>query len=203
MDGHAATYWASATATLQPVTFVVDFGERFHLHDIDITWEFPAKAFSISLSSDGERFSEAFSTDVNSLMETHVPLGADARAAKLTMIEAPVGGLRLPRARTPRPLLRWWLQAHPTLGVANGRHLFGIKSIAAHAPRVSTIVEPCARAASSKDARDKYFAVSVGAAVQDAGRRLWAEVPALEAGARCRCGASAGHGLGARLGPRA
>merc|ERR1719166_453177 len=72
-------------------------------------------------------------------------------------------------------------EPHPTLGAFNGRRLYGIRSLAVHAPRMTTVVEDCAEAARSQDARDKYFPSAVGGLSLESGRRARAEVPSLEA----------------------
>ena len=54
-----------------------------------ISWEFPAKAFAVSLSTDGSKWIEAFATDTNVLNMTHIPLGYEyATKAKIVMHEA-------------------------------------------------------------------------------------------------------------------
>ena len=81
VDGKLNTYWASEpTTSHDPVEFVIDFGEALPLHRGEIVWEFPAKAFTISLSSDGTNWVDVFSTDSNSLRVTRFPLGLGASA---------------------------------------------------------------------------------------------------------------------------
>jgi hypothetical protein len=54
-----------------------------------LSWEFPARAFSVSLSADGQHFQEAFATDANVVTSSQVPLGnADARILRIVMHEA-------------------------------------------------------------------------------------------------------------------
>ena len=53
-----------------------------------ITWEFPAKSFVVSLSSDGLEWSDTFATDTNMMNVSHIPLGYQyAAKAKITMHE--------------------------------------------------------------------------------------------------------------------
>ena len=66
----------------------VDFGEARPLQRVEILWEFPAKSFSISLSSDGLSWADVYSTDANGLKESFVNLGhQSARKLRLSMRE--------------------------------------------------------------------------------------------------------------------
>ena len=72
----------------EPVVMTVDFGEARPLQRVEILWEFPAKSFSISLSSDGLSWAEVYSTDANGLKESFVNLAhQSARKLRLTMRE--------------------------------------------------------------------------------------------------------------------
>ena len=83
------TFWASQfDATEDPIEFVIDFGETKKLHSAELSWEFPAKTFSVSLSADGEHYAEAFGTDTNVLRATRVALnGRGARKLRIAMHE--------------------------------------------------------------------------------------------------------------------
>ena len=88
VDNSEGTYWASKfDDTGKPVTLTLDVGGENYVQDMTIEWEFPAKAFSISTSTDGNIFTEAYSTDVNNLMVSHVPLGQKAKFIKIVMTE--------------------------------------------------------------------------------------------------------------------
>lgn len=66
----------------------LDFGEARPLQRVEILWEFPAKSFSISLTSDGLSWAEVYSTDSNGLKESSVNLGhQSARKLRLSMRE--------------------------------------------------------------------------------------------------------------------
>ena len=106
---------------------------------------------------------------------------------KVTMTEVlpPCACLPLQATRAKRLPIA---QPHPTLGALGGHRLYGIRTFAVHAPAMVTVAEPCADAARTKDARDKYFAVSVRESSSDAGKRLEGELPAFEARA-CSAGA--------------
>ena len=71
-------------------------------------------------------------------------------------------------------------QPHPTHGRLGGRQLYGIAAFRVRGPRTLTVVEDCAEAARSSDARDKYFAASVPGASVSVNARLAGELPALE-----------------------
>ena len=134
-----------------------------------------------------------FSTDVNSLFLTKAYLGyasaAKARLVRRESLRALVSavwsferGLRgrrlelVPRLvsspRRSRPTAgaaQVLKKPHPLYGLVAGKPSYAIRRISLLAPRLATIVEPCASAAESTDARDKYFLSSAerqGAAVQ-------------------------------------
>ena len=89
VDDNAETFWASKfDDTSSPVEYVIDFGEVRALASVEVSWEFPAKAFTVSLSADGEHFSEAFATDANVLKYSKVLLGsAHAQKLRISMQE--------------------------------------------------------------------------------------------------------------------
>jgi len=70
---------------------------------------------------------------------------------------------------------------HPTHGSFEGHSLYGINTVAVYSPGMSMIVEDCANAAKSADARDKYFQVHVGEFDPSAAKAMASELPALEA----------------------
>ena len=89
VDDNAATFWASRYDTSDPVEYVIDFGEVHKLASVELSWEFPAKAFTVSVSADGEHFTEAYATDANVLKYSSVSLGsASARKLRIAMHEA-------------------------------------------------------------------------------------------------------------------
>ena len=66
----------------------LDIGETQPLQRVEIVWEYPAKSFSLSVSSDGLSWSEVYATDVNGLQKTSVNLGhQSARKLRLIMRE--------------------------------------------------------------------------------------------------------------------
>jgi len=159
VDGNAASYWASKLDDVkEPVTFSIDLGETEILDSMEIDFEFPAKSFAVSLSTDGTHFIESFSTDVNVLKTTRIPLGGKiASKAKLIMHEP-----------------------HPVYGKFEGHSLYGIKSISLNAQQMKTVVDECAKAAKSSDARDKYFLSYAKGFDPYPAKSLRSEVPLLE-----------------------
>ena len=61
-----------------------------------------------------------------------------------------------------------------------GHQLYGIKSVAVYADRLSAVVSDCATAAKSSDARDKYFLSYVTESDPFPAKSLRSELPALE-----------------------
>lgn len=140
VDGQEASFWSSAANPAGSVSIEFDFGEARHLKAVEIDWEHPAESFSIEVSQDGQTWATAFSTDVNSVFGTHEDLGfALARKARVVM-----------------------KKTHPLYGLVAGRKYYAARRISFIAPRLTTIVEPCAAAAASHDARDRYFLSSIG-----------------------------------------
>ena len=90
VDDNVETFWASKfDDTKKPFEFAIDFGEIKQLRSASIFWEFPALAFSVSLSLDGDSFIEVFTTDTNVLRTTHMNLGsASAKKLRIVMFQA-------------------------------------------------------------------------------------------------------------------
>jgi len=151
------SYWASQLGGVSPVEFVVDLGSATALDAAEITWEYPAKSFSVMVDNGGS-WSEVFSTSINSLQKTHIPLGSSlASKVKITMLES-----------------------HPLHGVVNGQALYGISSLELKASGLKSIIDDCAAAAKSMDCRDKYFLSYVGEYDSTPAKSLRGELPALE-----------------------
>lgn len=148
VDGDDATFWASSPGEAGAVSLTLDLGESRSLDLMKISWEFPAQSFAVSASLDGQTWNEVFSTSVNVVGVSHIPLNIAAKSVRVEM---------------------------------TGKPVYGIKSIALIAPGLEAALDDCAAAASSKDARDKYFAVSVNHAEITASAALRAELPALAA----------------------
>ena len=159
VDGVASTYWASSfTDAGEIVEFVVDFGSPTSLLMADISWEFAAQAFSISVSTDGKRWGDVFSTNVNVLNRTRVPLGPSvATKLKIAMSK-------------PSPSAR-----------VRGRALYGIRSLSISTNALRAVVGGCGDAAKTKDARDKYFLSAVGEFDPCPSKSMRGELPGLEA----------------------
>ena len=80
---------ASALDPEGPVSITVDLGGERKLSAAEIQWEFPAKAFSITTSTDGVKWSEVYATDSNVLSSSSVALGSVAASkVRIVMHEA-------------------------------------------------------------------------------------------------------------------
>merc|ERR1712057_71096 len=139
-----------------PVAVTVDLGGQRKLNAVDIQWEFPAKAFTVSVSTDGTKWSEVHATDSNILSSSSIALGS-TQAAKVKVV------------------------MHEAAGSFHGHAVYGIKSLAVSAARLRSIVEECGAAAKSTDARDKYFATYVSEFAPCSSKALRSELPSLEA----------------------
>ena len=156
VDGNGATYWASKVGERVPVELSLDFGAPRAVTTLRISWEAPAKSFSVLSSSDGTTWEELFSTSAN--------------IARNSVIE--VGGRRVAKVRV---VMR---EGSPTF---EGQALYGIRSVRAVAPRLEPLLDECVAAAKTPDARDKYFLVAVASHDPAGSQTLRGELPALEA----------------------
>ena len=105
VDDSLGSFWASSfDDTREAVEFVIDFGEVHALASLEVAWEFPAKSFSISVSEDGEHYSEVYATDVNVLQSSKVPLGSSsARKLRIAMREVLQFPILISEADVARP----------------------------------------------------------------------------------------------------
>jgi len=156
-DNEATTFWASEFDVKAPVVFKLDFGTSKHIQELEIDWEFPAKAFSVSVSSGGA-LQQVFATSSNVLPVSRV---AVSRAVNAIIVEM--------------------TEPHSLLGTFEGHVLYGIRSFAALGLQMAPVVGPCAEAAKSLDARDKYFMTHVSSFDPSPAKALASEVPSLEA----------------------
>ncbi|CAE7036318.1 PRSS12 [Symbiodinium sp. CCMP2592] len=160
VDGVASTYWVSKLDEADAVSLLLDFGEPVHGSVLELDFEFAPSAFSVQAAeASSENWLQLFATDSNALKHVKIPL-APAK---------PMSAVRL--------IMK---EAHPTLGTMNGRKLVGVRSIRLLTRLLQPALEPCAVAAKSHDARDKFFTVAVSGFDPQAGAALAAEMPALE-----------------------
>ena len=133
--------------------------------EIHLAFEFVPSAFAVQTLGESGKWIDQFATDANILPTVRLPVATGAAY-----------GVRLLMSK-----------AHPTQGVLGGHSLYGVRSFKVLSPSMRAVLEPCAIAAKSSDARDKYFAVGVGSFDPAPGVALRSELPAL---------ASAGAALG-------
>ena len=101
----------------EPVALTVDLGGVHKLETLAVAWEFPAKSFVVSVSSDGVKWTEVFATDSNILASTKIALGSVAASkVRVVMHEASDTNLYI-FAYAVTPLS---MQAHALYGVFQG-----------------------------------------------------------------------------------
>merc|ERR1719221_2274676 len=159
VDGRDASYWASKFDVSEPVTFTIDLGGPKKLQSASISWEFPAKSFDILTTEDGEHWVEAFSTNNNVLKTTRVALPSQYATKVRFIMHEP----------------------HAIYGSFQGHAVYGIKSVSLYASRLRSVVDACANAGKSGDARDKYFLSYVGDFDPCPSKALRSELPSVEA----------------------
>ena len=87
---------ASGLDPAGPVAVTVDLGGSKRLKSVDIQWEFPAKAFTVSVSTDGTKWSEVHATDSNILSSSIIALGSTlASKVRVVMHEAGIVSLSM------------------------------------------------------------------------------------------------------------
>ena len=159
VDGLDSSFWVSKLDEVSPVTLTVELDEPAPVLEVGLDFEFVPSAFSLQTSSGAGKWTDVYATDTNVLKTTTVPLTGHF-----------VHGVRLVMKK-----------AHATEGVLGGHALYGVRSFKVMSPQMRTVLESCAVAAKSGDARDKYFAVAVGSFDPAAGAQLRSELPGLEA----------------------
>lgn len=101
----------------EPVALTVDLGGVHKLETLAIAWEFPAKSFVVSVSSDGVKWTEVFATDSNILASTKISLGSVAASkARVVMHEARNANVYI----HAHAIMLSSIQAHALYGVFQG-----------------------------------------------------------------------------------
>jgi hypothetical protein len=172
----AYRFQASALDPVGPVAVTVDLGSQKKVNSVGIQWEFPAKSFTVSVSTDGTKWSEVHATDSNILSSSSIALGSTP-AAKVRVVMHEARRLRLSRCFCGS------CERLQAAGSFHGHAVYGIKSLVVRTARLQSIVEDCAAAAKSTDARDKYFATYVDEFAPCSSKALRSELPSLEDGA--------------------
>lgn len=143
LDGNLQSYWASehftAETVPEKVEFVVDLQDYYKVRKIEIEWESPALVYNVLYRKDNEEWELLRKVRANTLNKT--------------VDEAHNKVMRFIKLELIRP--------NPEYMNSAGQIFYGIKSFSVLSLRLRTIVEPCAQAKLSKDARDKYFLESV------------------------------------------
>ena len=158
VDNNEATYWASKFDETDEVALTINLGSKSLVEDMQVDWEFPAKSFAVLVSTDGQHFTEIYSTSVNILSTTHISLGGRTATAVKIVMRAP----------------------HAVQGHLEGHSLYAISSIGVFANQLGSVVEDCSTAAETKDARDKFFMSQVSEYDQSSGAALGNELQSLE-----------------------
>merc|ERR1711920_474380 len=158
VDADDATFWASSLGDVGSVSLTIDFGEARRVDLMKIDWEFPALSFSVLALSEGKHWTEAFAMSGNMVKASRIPLGLTTSKIRVDMKEP-----------------------SPSHGTFSNQPSYGIKSVALLSPRLQASLGDCAVVSQSKDARDKYFAVSVAGFDPTASSAVRTELPALAA----------------------
>ena len=87
MDNEATTFWASEFDVKAPVVVKLDLGATERIQELEISWEFPAKAFKVFVS-DGGAPQQVFATSSNVLPVSRVAVGRTVNTIIVEMTEA-------------------------------------------------------------------------------------------------------------------
>lgn len=192
VDGDKTSYWASAMDPPGdvPVELTVDLGGEKSVANVEIDWEYPAKAFDVQVSTDGA-WTTIYTTSNNSASSTKISasdypaeimhrLGSNKLAVDSKLRLDSKGALEsskqttspeLPHNSTAvRVLMR---EPHPDWGIEKGHSLYGIRSVKVSASgSKEMIVKECnaAEAEAGEDKRDKWF-LEAAAPVNDTARK--------------------------------
>ena len=139
VDALDSSFWVSKLDEISPITSTVELDEPARVLEVGLNFEFVPSAFSLQTSSGAGKWTDVYSTDTNVLKTTTVPLTGHF-----------VHGVRLVMNK-----------AHATECVLEGHSLYGMRSFKVMSPQMRTVLESCAVAAKSGDARDQYFAVAL------------------------------------------
>merc|ERR1711920_265332 len=158
VDADDATFWASSLGDVGSVSLTIDFGEARRVDFMKIAWEFPALSYSVFAMTEGNHWTEAFAMSGNAVKTSRIPLGLTASKIRVDMKEP-----------------------SPSHGTFSNQPAYGIKAVVLLSPRLQASLGDCAVVLQFKDARDKYFAVSVADFDPAASSAVRMELPALAA----------------------
>ncbi|KAL7069268.1 hypothetical protein ACR3K2_02030 [Cryptosporidium serpentis] len=136
-DGDVATYWVSAAfddASEHRVAMDLSTGNKYEIRNIRIDWEFPPISYAIVSNIDG-RITEVTRVEGNPLNITLNDMGGITTSHIRIIMEKP----------------------HPRYGKFSGKYLYGIREVEVLTNNLNSVITFCKDAATSSDARDKYF----------------------------------------------
>lgn len=172
VDGDSQSYWASGfdPATDAPVEYRVDLDGEKSVENVEIEWEYPAKAFDVQVAAKDGAWTTIFSTNSNNSMKTTITAPAYPSEI-MERISKDNPSIELPHdSSSVRVVMR---ETHPDFGVEQGKSLYGISNLKVSASgSKKMIVKDCDQAemAGADDKRDRWFPAA-GIPIMETARR--------------------------------